>query len=404
MQGIHGLGGVAHPWHHRRIMARRLVLGSFAAAVALALGFGFACVASDDEDQFRGDITPSPHACVPAPLAAAHCEILVEGKGVKDLENDYLPRVITCENGGANLEALKAQAIAARSVAYYSIAKHGSICDSQGCQVYTCAAQPSEKAYQAVQETSGLYLNYNGVLTYAFYVAGDNNTSPPACVGTPGVGTENWVTYNQGKTGNEVKQTNLGWVFNPGEPGYGQNRGCHSQWGARCLENNNGYDYEQILRFYYGADINITQAQGPCILELGDGDGDPSGDGDGDPSTGDGDGDPSTGDGDPSGDGDGECSIGSLGCMCTMGGGCDPDLICVNGNCVPEGPSGPEGGDDPGKGDDGETSAGFRDDVFGDEDGCNCSTRSGSRGGAALLLFGLLGFVRRSRSKTRSLT
>jgi MYXO-CTERM domain-containing protein len=369
--------------------------------VCLAGGLGFACVATDQDDEdagFRGDVTRGPEAWIPAP-SDAYCEILVEGKGIKELETDYLPHVITCENGGANLEALKAQAIAARSVAYYYIANRGSVCDSQGCQVYTCGAEPSALAYQAVNETSGQYLNYDGVLTYAFYVAGDPDTSPPACVGTPNVGTENWVTYNQGNFGTDVEQTELGWVFNPGEPGFGQNRGCMSQWGARCLENDNGQSYEQILRFYYGEDTNITQAQGPCILELGgDGDGDPTtGDGDGDPDTGDGDGDPSTGDGDgdPStGDGDGdECVIGSLGCMCTMGGGCDPGLICVNGNCVPEAPSEEEG--------DGETSSGlsggFQDDAFAEGDGCECSTRSGEQGAAGLLLLGLLGLARRRR-------
>jgi MYXO-CTERM domain-containing protein len=254
-------------------------------------------------------------------------------------------------------------------------------------------------AIQAVQETSGLYLNYEGVLTYAFYVAGDPNTSPPACVGTPDVGTENWVTYNEGNAGTNVVQTELGWVFNPGEPGFGQNRGCMSQWGARCLENDNGYGYEQILRFYYGEDTNITQAQGPCILDLGgdgDGDGDPTGDGDGDgdPSTGDGDGDgdPSTGDG----DGDGECTIGSLGCVCTMGGGCDPGLICVDGTCEPE-PSSEEEGDS--ETSIGSSGGGFQDDAF-PEEGCQCSTRTGERGGGVLLV-ALLGLVWRP-SRRRS--
>jgi hypothetical protein len=128
-------------------------------------------------------------------------------------------------------------------------------------------------AYQAVEETSGIYMNFNNVLTYAFYVAGDSNTSPPACVGNVNVGTEHWVTYNEGQSGANVTQTELGWVFEPNENGYGQNRGCMSQWGARCLENSNGYDYESILRFYYGADINLTQAPGACIVPLeGDGD------------------------------------------------------------------------------------------------------------------------------------
>jgi MYXO-CTERM domain-containing protein len=367
-------------------------------AVVLSWGLGFACVASEEEEGFRGDVSKGSEAWIPAP-SDAYCEILVEGSGIKDIETDYLPHVITCENGGANLEALKAQAIAARSVAYYYIANQGSVCDSQGCQVYTCGNEPSALAIQAVQETSGLYLNYDGVLTYAFYVAGDPNTAPPACVGTPNVGTENWVTYNEGNSGTNVEQTELGWVFNPGEPGFGQNRGCMSQWGARCLENDNGYSYEQIIRFYYGEDTNITQAQGPCILDLGgDGDGDPTGDGDGDgdPSTGDGDGDPSTGDGDPStGDGDGgECSIGSLGCMCTMGGGCDPGLICVNENCVPQAPSEGEGDSETGSG----LSGGFQDDAFANEGGCECSTRTGERSGGGLLLFALLGLAWRRRS------
>jgi len=384
-------------------MARRSVYVPVAVVAALALGAAFACVPGEDDDLFRGGITPSPEAWVPAPLPAAYCEILVTGKGVKDIETDYLPRVVTCENNGANLEALKAQAISARSVAYYAIVKNGEICDSQGCQVYTCAAQPSALAIQAVQETSGLYLNYNGVLTYGFYVAGDNNTSLPSCVGTPGVGTENWVTYNEGNSGTDVTQTALGWVFNPGEAGFGQNRGCMSQWGSRCLENGKEYDYEQILRFYYGADIGITQAQGPCILELepsgdgdGDGDGEPSGDGDGDPS-GDGDGEPSgDGDGEPSGDGDGEpsgddggCELGSSGCACTNGGGCDPGLICRNAMiCEPE-----VMGEDGFGGDTGEF--GFR----GDELGCECSTEGGERGGVVgLLAFGLLGLLRRKRA------
>ena len=89
---------------------------------------------------------------VAAPLGAAYCEINVTGKGVKALEDDYLPHVITCENGGANLEALKAQAIAARSVAYYNMATKGSICDGQGCQVYSCGAGPQAKHFQAVKD------------------------------------------------------------------------------------------------------------------------------------------------------------------------------------------------------------------------------------------------------------
>ena len=355
-------------------MSRRVVLSSSFVALALVAGvLAIACAPEPPEPQLRSDVLPPPSAWIPAPLAEAHCSILVEGIGTVDMETDYLPHVITCENGGANLEALKAQAIAARSVAYYSIENSGSICDSQGCQVYTCGAQPQAKHFQAVQETAGMYLNYNNVLTYAFYVAGDPNTAPPQCVGNVNVGTEHWVTYNEGLSGDQVDQTALGWVFNPNDAGFGQNRGCMSQWGARCLENNNSYDYVDILRFYYGQDTLITQAEGACVPMGGDGDGDPE----------------------PTGPDPDDCSVGSLGCVCTMGGGCDPGLICVNGYCVPEAPS--EGGDE--MADDSTGDAGFREDAFDrGESGCACSTRTPSRGegGLALLgLLGLLGLVRR---------
>jgi hypothetical protein len=206
-----------------------------------------------------------------SPPAKAYCTISVTGAGTKSMEDDYLPHVITCENGGASLEALKAQAIAARSVAYYAMATKGSICDGQGCQVYTCGAKPAAKHYQAVQETAGMFLSYAGMLTYGFYVSGDSGTSAPSCKGSSSAATEKYVTYNWGLSGTSVQQTSLGYI---GPPGFGQNRGCMSQWGARCLEANKGYDYKQILQFYYGMDIKILTAQGSCVGPVDtDGDG-----------------------------------------------------------------------------------------------------------------------------------
>jgi len=228
-------------------------LGLLGTLVLLALG----CGAPPEAYEELGEVS---EAAVSAPLPAAHCQINVIGKGVKALEDDYLPHVITCENGGASLEALKAQAIAARSVAYYNIATQGSICDGQGCQVYSCGAAPQAKHYQAVKETAGMYLSFAGLLTYGFYVAGDTNTGGPGCVGASG-STEKYVTYNWGKTGGAVKQTSLGYI---GPPGFGQNRGCMGQWGARCLESK-GWNHMDILRFYYGSDIQVLKASGPCV-------------------------------------------------------------------------------------------------------------------------------------------
>jgi hypothetical protein len=226
--------------------------------VFLALASAAACGDAQDA-AVRG---PLPLSEIQAPYEA-WCTMFVHGRGHVDTESDYLPHVVQCENGGASLEALKAQAIAARSVAYWSMATHGSICDSQQCQVYSCGREPNELVRRAVAETAGQYLSYDDVLTYGFYVSGDSQTSPPFCEGRPDGELEHLVTYNDGSFGTEVEQTTLGYVFDPEDAGYGQNRGCMSQWGARCLEEQ-GRDAAGILRFYYGADIEIRQASGSC--------------------------------------------------------------------------------------------------------------------------------------------
>lgn len=335
---------------------------------------------------------------VPAPLPGAICEVNVIGTGLIDLEEVYLPGVVTCENGGADIEALKAQAISARSVAYYNMETSGEICDSQGCQVYSCGNEPTAEAIQAVQETSGMYLMYNSTLTYGFYVAGDNNTSGPGCVGVSG-STEQWITYNSGQSGFDVEQTDLGFVHPTDDPSYGQNRGCMGQWGARCLEEG-GADYMDILRFYYGEDIEVVQAEGECVLpvdtteggsesdsastsgdETGGGEetgGGPTGGSDPtDPS-----GDDDTGNGE-AGTGPGDGGVGETG----PGNGSDADDS--DGD-----PSGTPGGgtamiDDA-------LPDGFGEDAT--NSGCNCASGSGE-GGPVAGLFGLLLLgLRRRRS------
>jgi peptidoglycan hydrolase-like amidase len=195
-------------------------------------------------------ITACGHAqSVPA---GSGCDIEVKNVGSRALEEDYLPHVLACENRGAGLEALKALAVAARSVAFYEMARTGSICDSQGCQVYTCNNQPDALVHQAVEATRGEHLSYGETkFTYGFYVAGDSSISSA----TQCKSDETYVTYNEGRSRAEVEQSSLGFVdangVNPA------NRGCMSQWGSRCLESE-GYEKDQILRFYYGDDIVIA--------------------------------------------------------------------------------------------------------------------------------------------------
>lgn len=193
----------------------------------------------------------------------AYCDAEVEGSGIVEVETDYLPHVINCENGGADFEALKAQAVAARTYLYYKLDTSGSIGDGQGDQVYTCGSDPGPEHYDAVDETSGQVVSYDDVTICAFYVAGAI-PSQDDCVALPTdedySSTEHYVTYNWGLEGDEVEQTTLGWV----DPGNVYNRGCKSQNGADCLSLE-GWVYDDILRFYYGMDIVLETAEGECV-------------------------------------------------------------------------------------------------------------------------------------------
>jgi len=225
----------------------------------------------------------------------AYCSAHVRGVGDRDVETDYLPHVVQCENGGADFEALKVQAVTARSYLYYKLETSGDVADGTGDQVYSCGRNPTADQIRAVEETSGVFLSYEGVTVAAFYVAGAHGT-PPECSGdgSDPTGTEHWVTYNEGRSGDDLEQTALGWV----NSGNLRNRGCASQNGADCLAQG-GRDYREILRFYYGEDITIEQANGDCVLALPDEGGGGGGDADAD-----GDADVPGGDGDADGDAD----------------------------------------------------------------------------------------------------
>ncbi len=191
----------------------------------------------------------------------AYCTAYVTGTGDVDVETDYLPSVVSCENGGASFEALKVQAVAARSYLYYKLDLYGEVGDGTGDQVYSCGREPGAEHELAVAETSGEVLRYQDAQVAAFYVAGALQ-EPPDCTGGTNdpTGTESYVTYNLGLSGDSIEQTSLGWI----DPSNTANRGCMSQNGSDCLSDA-GWVYDDILRFYYGEDIEIVRAEGACI-------------------------------------------------------------------------------------------------------------------------------------------
>ncbi|MDE2901520.1 MAG: SpoIID/LytB domain-containing protein [Chloroflexota bacterium] len=95
---------------------------------------------------------------------------------------DYLASVVGSEIPPTwEVEALKAQAVAARNYALQQVDPSADfdICDSQFCQAYGGVVSEHPSTIQAVQETSGVVAMYEGDLIAAYYASnmGDHTTS-----------------------------------------------------------------------------------------------------------------------------------------------------------------------------------------------------------------------------------
>ena len=92
-----------------------------------------------------------------------------------DIE-EYLRSVVSVEMSPSyEIEALKAQAVAARSFIKSSGSSHASqgflVCASTHCQVYGGTAKEHSRSDQAVEETKGKVIYYNGKPVAAYYFA-----------------------------------------------------------------------------------------------------------------------------------------------------------------------------------------------------------------------------------------
>lgn len=212
---------------------------------------------------FNGKTTPVQHVVPAAPARVVSKpetvmvpEKVLTSEGWLRFEEEYLPRVVTGENGRAHPEALKAQAIASRTYALRAmrdepnLGRTKPLANSQKFQVFAKKALP--QCIDAVNATRGVVAKYGGRLIIANYVAGAiwSNGAP----GTDPTKTEKWVTYNDGKSGVHVSPTKLS------SASRADNRGCMSQNGADWLARN-GRTFEAILRFFYGADLEISNVR-----------------------------------------------------------------------------------------------------------------------------------------------
>lgn len=93
---------------------------------------------------------------------------------------DYVKGVIPYEMSSSwPLEALKAQAVCARTYAFANLGKHSDfdICTTEHCQVYRGIGSANSTTDTAVDQTSSQYLTYNGQLCTTFYSSSDGGAT-----------------------------------------------------------------------------------------------------------------------------------------------------------------------------------------------------------------------------------
>jgi hypothetical protein len=222
------------------------------------------------------------------PLTTVH----VEGAGEIEVENDYLPHVVCCENGAAPLEALKAQAVMARTYMLFRFYGEGvgtaakPLTGTPADQAYFCQQKASSACKEAVASTRGQFTAYtNGkgerFANVSFFVDGprpsclaqkscscakpSTTTSmtpsdhPDGCAcftfSSQGAANPAYVTYNWSHTGTTVAGSALG------DPRNESNRGCASQNIQSCL-GYAGWSYRDMLAMFYGQDIELVAIDG----------------------------------------------------------------------------------------------------------------------------------------------
>ncbi len=265
-------------------MKQMRILGCCLILAAGMMGCGTEC----EDGLCSSDYGVNPEFSVSRAPLTAYCQANVKGVGTVDMETDYVPNVVHCENGGSNEQGLRVQAVAARTYAYYKLGTGAQLDDGTSDQVYSCPSRaPSAaqfaKMQAAADDTSGVVLQYQGTQVCGFFVAGAKQQylnedcrfpDYPAETSTKDgwVYHQKYVTYNYGLSGTPVntsktdftstgfRQTTLGYVAKT----FKVNRGCMGQNGSTCL-GAKGWQWREILKFFYGDDIEIVKAEGSCI-------------------------------------------------------------------------------------------------------------------------------------------
>ncbi len=205
--------------------------------------------------------------------------------GRMSVEVEYIPGVVHCELGGSDEgAALEAQAVASRTYLYRYLQRRGLDAEVPLTSRFQCwKAGASQRARDAARYTADIILQFRGKPISANYVAGARALTMDCRPRSPednGYDHESWdemrdlylearaegrkrpftgpawtevvVTRNEGKRGDDVAHTPMGRRSN-------RNRGAMGQWAAICLARDAGYEVYDILRYFYGDDIELSR-------------------------------------------------------------------------------------------------------------------------------------------------
>ncbi len=161
---------------------------------------------------------------------------------------DYVKQCVPVEMPASwPSEALKVQAMAARTYAWYYTEQHTGwdwdVSDWTNYQVMGREDQRDPRSDQATDDTQGQYIAYQGDVIKSFYSAENGSPTSSAADYDYIQAVDDPVSFGQERWGH-------GWGM--------------SQWGARRWAEWHGWSYQQILAHYYtGVTIELPSNSGP---------------------------------------------------------------------------------------------------------------------------------------------
>ena len=165
-------------------------------------------------------------------------------QAVMDLE-EYLCGVVPSEiSDSSPMEALKAQAIAARTFALSRIRSGAKMDDTANCQAFRSERMVSPNSRKAIEETDGVVLMYNGQLVRAFFSSSNGGVTKRS--------GDVWSTHLPYYVSKADEWDEAARKANPSiraSHGVGM-----SQVGA-VFAARQGYSHTEILAFYYAETI-----------------------------------------------------------------------------------------------------------------------------------------------------